>query len=852
MNVTTIPLGGVTRNTSDQQAVDGEMAALINLRPKDGSLNPMRQPIRVATCANTGDIVYVHTNASYQNWIGYDGSSLLHVRRIVEGEEAEDMSDSIMEIDNLVEVKSIGNTLIVIHATGIEYAIYQDEAYRLIGDLHLPIVLKSHLHLFSTDTDYSVTCDAMSITAIENNDDVLTDDMKTHANGLLYQLMDEATQDGLLHQPLLVRYAFRLFDGSHIHHSSPELAMGTSTHYTEFITSSTTSSGSNAVYTFTYSPHKLYTSIESSSTFDASLYSDIITHIDLFIAPITVLEPEQEYTVTYKNTELPYVDSLTYKSLDDIIEDISTTSTFYKVASWAIDDLSTGYVDLEDTLSLIEHQDTLDLDDLSHHTLTGQASYVYNSKLHLGNISTSLYEGHSLQHLSVDNSSFNGESTGVSDPLYGTYPLGTLKGFIYTTLSTSSGTSVVVNEFLCVDIYGINPLISYPDPRATQMDIYIYSDGGLYNIYRFPLTASTVLNIAYYIDPNLLAIIPTYQTDTSSSTPSLSDAKNSVEHTPNKMRVSELDNPFIFPVEQTYTISNSAIVGMASATQTLSQGQFGQHPLYVFTKEGIWSMSVGDGNIAYATSLPIGREVCVNNKSITPVDNAVIFVSSRGIHYISGSDVNVLTHAIDGKPLQYSWLLNSMLSGVFNIDKHPPLISEIAANCQLGYNYIDNEVWVHVDNTMLTWVYSLTYNTWSLVYDDIDQFISCYPTLYYKRSTHIYEVGSRESTDFVDAMFVTRPLKLGSLGYKKIDALYTRVSALFNSIQLFLYGSNDLTNYTLIGKAVNEQDYNTIQMHASHHPFRYFVVGCSCSMDVHSTLDQIDITFRNAYNNKLR
>ena len=41
---------------------------------------------------------------------------------------------------------------------------------------------------------------------------------------------------------------------------------------------------------------------------------------------------------------------------------------------------------------------------------------------------------------------------------------------------------------------------------------------------------------------------------------------------------------------------------MATATTALSTGQFGQFPLYVFTGEGVFALSVGTGDIAYANS----------------------------------------------------------------------------------------------------------------------------------------------------------------------------------------------------------------------------------------------------------
>ncbi len=65
----------------------------------------------------------------------------------------------------------------------------------------------------------------------------------------------------------------------------------------------------------------------------------------------------------------------------------------------------------------------------------------------------------------------------------------------------------------------------------------------------------------------------------------------------NVLKVSALNSPMVFPVSQTYQPTNTEIVGLCSNTTALSQGQFGQPPLYVFATDGVYAMSVGTGNV---------------------------------------------------------------------------------------------------------------------------------------------------------------------------------------------------------------------------------------------------------------
>ena len=73
------------------------------------------------------------------------------------------------------------------------------------------------------------------------------------------------------------------------------------------------------------------------------------------------------------------------------------------------------------------------------------------------------------------------------------------------------------------------------------------------------------------------------------------------------MRVSRVDNPLFFPAVSTYSF-DADIVAVCSNTVAVSQGQFGQHPLYVFTTEGVWLMSVDvSGAGSYLAQIPCSR-----------------------------------------------------------------------------------------------------------------------------------------------------------------------------------------------------------------------------------------------------
>ena len=132
------------------------------------------------------------------------------------------------------------------------------------------------------------------------------------------------------------------------------------------------------------------------------------------------------------------------------------------------------------------------------------------------------------------------------------------------------------------DTYKLSAYLSYPDSRAVSIEIIGMTTSGSPNYYdRFPLKAAPNENMAYYLNPgfNPITLHPIQSSMGGTLFP---EVKNPEEYVPGKLRVSAVYNPFSFPQINTYTISSGSVLGMAAATAALSQGQYGEFPLYVF------------------------------------------------------------------------------------------------------------------------------------------------------------------------------------------------------------------------------------------------------------------------------
>ena len=131
-------------------------------------------------------------------------------------------------------------------------------------------------------------------------------------------------------------------------------------------------------------------------------YEDIIEGIDIFMS-------DYIYTYNYDETIngfVPNPDPMTigldvlfggiFKSNDDILSDITSTSNFYKVKSLSMKDLKTdgisNILDVENIESLVNQEPMTD-DFLSHDKVTARNAFAYNNKLHLSGIKRTKFKG---------------------------------------------------------------------------------------------------------------------------------------------------------------------------------------------------------------------------------------------------------------------------------------------------------------------------------------------------------------------------------------------------------------------------------------------------------------------------
>ena len=310
-----------------------------------------------------------------------------------------------------------------------------------------------------------------------------------------------------------------------------------------------------------------------------------------------------------------------------------------------------------------------------------------------------------------------------------------------------------------------------------------------------------------------------------------------IEITDNKIKVSDVLNPLVFPVSQTYQVGQGEIKDLSVVSTALSQGQFGQFPLYVFCSDGVYAMNVGTG-VAYTNSSPVSRDVITGD--LISIDKAVAFISDRGLKILQGDS------AVDVS-LQMQSNAYEQLQG----EKFEDFIKE----AKLAYNYFFGEIYLLREDKEFAFVYELKNQTWATRKIDFKGKLDVYPDLYiqtkegvYRLSREIYPPEGRQKVKLK-----TRPMKWGD-GFKKIARMIIR-GLVIGNWDIKILASNDGVNFHEIRRAsINtntpKRDIPFGRISGS---FKYYVLEIEADMDEKSYIEYLETELQNSiFNNKLR
>ena len=831
---------GISNVPSDTTCDDNALEECVGMVYDNGEHRVIQRPVKIDITIPSGSkLVGIHVLNGQTRYI-LKGATM--VQWTVDGTTVHDI---VAHNNGDVQTQAIGKTLVVSTAGGLFYLLWDDNEYKRFGNKLPDIAVRFSL---SSPSDYQdPNTKVISLGGFIEGAGVIQangftgagsrwvtgkyEDAKTALVGLVSQRLNKVKEAKKFAFPFWIRFALRMYDGSHTKLSNPILMMPTVKNNWKIFSANVDDGGYHVMdenaggwpwVNYRPSCSSLKFQVEVPQGVNIDDWQDLIRGIDVYAsAEVKTFDMEGTWKIEnfavrqgsdwianpiFNNSDYPVEDFCspvftselippldevahmrTYfhpaaLSDDDIKKQLMDNSTFYKLFELDNDDLRNNTLRnaadkiAKSTVLNLTTQEQLEHDDYySHTSIIPSVIKAYNSRLHMGNISRSFFDGYD----NFSYSAYSGQAQSALD--------------FYTYIASESGDRIVKKTITTKEIEKL--WFYYPDPRAYKVEIY---KNGLTKIFSASLKEHPHLNGAYYFGDLPYGGEAQDDQEPVSVPPTVNDTAEVLE---NQLIVSEVNNPYVFNADGYIRVGMGRVIGMATQTEAVGQEEHGTHPLIVFTDRGTQLLRMNNEGL-YIIADPSKREVCNNPASITETDGAVFFTTEKGLMLMLGNDVKCVSEQMSGKS---SVLFNDYLRTAY-----------------IAYDYRDGLLWIfdgasHTVNNVTTvgskycYVYSLKNGTFAR-YDFgdgniVSSAVNNYPDYLLQMGQDALSLIERPDINAdgktVNGTFVfntykafikTRPMKLGSGMVLKNIMRMKHVKELNSdgTLSVNIEGSNDL------------------------------------------------------------
>lgn len=895
-----IKYSGYSAQPSDYECPEGDLALSLNLISEENQVKTIGKPKQVLALQSGESVLFIHNVPGQKNYILSRGntSGTFSLYWLVKTDETTDTSGAALigNYESLKDITAVGNTLVLALESGLKYTLWKDDDYHQLKNRPPFISIDFGMYKVSTLTDSGdFNASSRCLPSYPSQRPAATSAQLGEFTQGVYALLNSAiaekvTKVGYFYQPFFVRYAFRLYDGTYSWHSAPILMLPTILMPYIRFTKYDGGGGQDETSLFTLQLNVPYFGLAYRILKDGldelADWSDLVSGIDIFIsAPIYTYDQSKDikwrpftgargfYGDATYDTELstsgrptttvaPYVfvghyaDSLTGKYIDhtaytgnldpttgetlanydsavvriakheQFIQNIQDSHLFYKLAEISLSDIkamtemSALKISDKDLSSLVTRP-TLTDDYQSHCNLVASSLYAFNNRLNLSGVKIAPAEPFPMRSVMQFGNPDGLTTTKVRIKVW-TRLNGT------KCVATHTGDDVEDADTWYYPQGNFPRYIYYPDASAYKMEIYITES----QKYTIDLKPHDFLNGAYYFLGEESLCKETVPTN---AEPETAQCATSVS-VGSKIYTSEVDNPFSFPLLGINTVGTGEILSICSAAKALSQGQFGQFPLYAFTTEGVWALETTSTG-TYSAKQPITRDVCINPHSITQIDSSVLFATDRGIMLISGSQTQSISDVInseypfDVRVLPHISDLHQNMVSDWSLDRCIPTkpFSQFLRECRMIYDYVHQRIIVYNPSVTYAYVFSLKSKQWGMMHSDIVENVPSYPNALgvqdYNSQRHVVDFGLCDDEN-TKGLLISRPLKLEAPDVlKTIDTVIQRGHFQKGHVQSVLYGSRDLYNWHLVWSS---KDHYLRGFRGT--PYKYFRIALLCDL----------------------
>lgn len=731
----------------------------------------------------------------------------------------------------------------------------------------------------------------------------------------LKKLIFDHGKEGLFEGHVFFRYAYRLFDNSLVNHSGiyyahiglladsmkivrvapPEPALPEYGVFDYLM--------NNPLVEITFNPDEL-THIES--------HKGIVKSIEVFMtAPITAYDfsindfwndwIKIDETDPVRTFYVPLKDSAKFDEL------FKNAIAFYKVASYDIEDIllwdeveSTGYRRKTDSLIIenihaIETREAMEVDNFTHHRLSGSFIYDYNTRLHIADTVTRFADpiNNGRKMLVKGTDDFNTAKRtlvfGLNMTVASTY-VPPADFYLEVDIETEEGrrmTRIQVPDDKLND-YGINvfydtstgkyhiyllEVVTYPDIRARYFRVCAKTGSTYMSMFGVELKEHQYLNCAYYqsqfymLGNGFVSVNQFQVPDSIINDHTFRTIENTLRDT-NRVQVSDLGNIFVYPARNSYRIGqkSNTVVALATMSSPMSEGQFGQFPIHVFTDAGIFNMNQGSGDVLYSNVQRLNLDALDGKDKLLEIGGALVYVSRGAIYLLTGNNKNRISQSLESKQdLEESSDDFGFPDGSScNTAMTPITWDNFLSGMIMAYNHDENELVLSNSTSGISYVYQLVSGTWFMTDEAFKMFVMRGNVSWFgiKSNGDVHDITSADETDTYTnhVCFVTRPMLLGNRGLKKVSRIVGRmVFDVINgsSVMMAVYGSMNARDWTLLRKVsfndgVNNLTLNDLMIKDTHSSAKYFIISFGAVVGNDFELTAIDLSVEDRFNRKLR
>lgn len=847
---------GLTHSPSEYDSQDGELGVCLNLIPEDGALKPISAPsvaesfklpndscsIKFVHKVTHGNDIHSHyiincTNGSPHKWYwaekGGDGTKY--------------------EIDlgdfNVNSVTAVGNIICFVGDESTKYAFWNTQKDTYIIFSKSDFNYKIQITIKNTDNATSLSVDLgedfwniFSWGGFGNDSESNRHISSVDANNVikLFAALDSQMNkritgqgEGFQKYNTFAVVALRLYDGSYANISNIFRLDAT---YKTFASIDVDADKKKV---------SSYSMLYRCSSYCINISIDNLDKIQDFIQGVDVFVTKGESFVNTNEaiTDITFTDGTTHRqgnfyfkyAAPSIAKEIIDKMTFYRSVYIPKDNFGKKI----DIKRVAGTETSISLANLYNEEIGGKFSIVYNNRLHIANANIIK---------KIIKSTFADSTTGI---LYdGLIECHTIKD----TFWWKGKFSKEDYSFPCLNIQDVTSAIFYRHADASSEC----------EIAEVTLFSSETMAYSYYIGES-----STYGIDFSlpwqkcsqsvwdDANERYNNRHNNINTSASLVKVSEAENPLVFPAKNSVQVGSSIIRALASNTRPISEGQFGDAPLYAFTDEGVWTLTPSTEG-TYIARQPANRDICSNPSGILQIEDAVLFPTERGVMLQEGRTSKCITDSLDGYPMDFTTMYKESFAdkvlAVNGTDKESikyAYFRKFMEKADMIYDYYDNRIILFNPDYKYAYVYSIKSGMWGAMHNYFSKRVNIYPDSYaIDRENNIVDVYNRAPSADVPYFLCSRPLKLDLENiYKTMFSCIARgyFGTEKGKCGIVIYGSNDLQHWQYIKSSVNKY---LRGMAGS--PYKYFKVAMVGSLSPNESITGVSTDIQERWSNKLR